>query len=142
MKMTLIRSLLLGAAILSAGAVSAQQKTLKFANQNAPGHPVIQGMERFKALVEERTQGRIRVNVFPGGQLGSDQANVSAMQAGTLEMASMNSGIFASIVPDFVVYDFPFMFADGREADAVVDGAFGRKLHAMLDDKGLVGLAY
>jgi len=142
MKMTLLRTLLLGMAMLAAGTASAQQKTLKFANQNAAGHPVIQGMERFKALVEERTQGRIRVNIFPGGQLGSDQANVSAMQAGTLEMAAMNSGIYASIVPDFVVYDFPFMFADGREADTVVDGAFGRKLHAMLEEKGLVGLAY
>jgi tripartite ATP-independent transporter DctP family solute receptor len=140
--LSFIQSLLLTAALAGAGTALAQQKTLKFANQNAPGHPVIQGMERFKALVEERSQGRIRVNVFPSGQLGSDQANVSALQAGTLEMASMNSGIYASIVPDFVVYDFPFMFANSKEADAVVDGPFGRRLHAMLEDKGLVGLGY
>lgn len=142
MKSMLIRSLVVAAAVLGASVTLAQQKTLKFANQNAAGHPIIQGMERFKSLVEERSQGRIRVNVFPGGQLGSDQANVSALQAGTLEMASMNSGIFASIVPDFVVYDFPFMFANGKEADAVVDGAFGRAMHARLSEKGLVGIAY
>jgi tripartite ATP-independent transporter DctP family solute receptor len=74
--------------------------------------------------------------------LGSDQANVSAIQGGTLEMASMNSGIFASQVRDFSVFDFPFMFASGQEADAVVDGAFGKKMHAKLEEKGLVGLGF
>jgi tripartite ATP-independent transporter DctP family solute receptor len=142
MKHAWMGSLLVAAALTASGGAMAQQKTLKFANQNAAGHPIIQGMERFKSLVEERSKGAIRVNVFPGGQLGSDQANVSALQAGTLEMASMNSGIFASVVPDFVVYDFPFMFASGKEADAVVDGAFGKKIHARLEARGLVGLAY
>jgi tripartite ATP-independent transporter DctP family solute receptor len=82
------------------------------------------------------------VNLFPGGVLGSDQANVSALQGGTLEMVSMNSGILASQVKDFAVFDFPFMFANTKEADAVVDGPFGKKMHAKLEEKGLVGLAY
>ena len=82
------------------------------------------------------------MTIFPGGTLGSDQANLSALQGGTLEMASMNSGILASIVKDFEVYDFPFLFGNGKEADAVVDGPFGTSLHKKLEDKGLVGLAY
>jgi tripartite ATP-independent transporter DctP family solute receptor len=67
---------------------------------------------------------------------------VSALQGGTLEIMMLNSGILASQVKDFEVYDFPFMFANGQEADAVVDGPFGQKLHAKLADKGIVGLAY
>jgi tripartite ATP-independent transporter DctP family solute receptor len=82
------------------------------------------------------------VQVFPGGALGSDQANVSALQGGTLEMAAMNSGIFSSLVKEFAIYDFPFLFATPAEADAVVDGPFGQNLHRKLEDKGLVGLAY
>ena len=54
----------------------------------------------------------------------------------------LNSGILASQVKDFAVYDFPFMFANAEEADAVVDGPFGQKLHAKLEEKGMVGLAY
>src|SRR6185369_10527159 len=50
--------------------------------------------------------------------------------------------ILASQVKDFEVYDFPFMFANAKEADTVVDGPFGQKLHAKLAEKGLVGLAY
>jgi tripartite ATP-independent transporter DctP family solute receptor len=124
------------------GIVSAQEKTIKFANQNAVGHPVVQGMEKFKEIVEKNSGGKLKVNVFPGGALGSDQANVSAIQGGTIEMASMNSGIFASQVKDFAVFDFPFMFASGKEADTVVDGAFGKKMHAKLEEKGIVGLGY
>jgi len=142
MKRMFLKTLAISLALAAFGAAHAQTKTIKFANQNAKGHPIVMGMEKFAELVESRSGGKLKVNVFPGGALGSDQANVSALQGGTLEMASMNSGIFASLVKDFAIYDFPFLFASPKEADAVVDGPFGRMLHAKLEDKGLVGLAY
>ena len=142
MKRLFIKTLLATAALATVGVAAAQDKVIKFANQNAAGHPIVQGMEKFAEIVAAKSGGKIKVNVFPGGQLGSDQANVSALQGGTLEMASMNSGIFASQVKDFAVFDLPFMFINGKEADAVVDGPFGQKMHAKLEDKGLVGLGY
>jgi tripartite ATP-independent transporter DctP family solute receptor len=142
MKRVFIKTVIATVAMAAMGIVSAQEKTIKFANQNAVGHPVVQGMEKFKEIVEKNSGGKLKVNVFPGGALGSDQANVSAIQGGTIEMASMNSGIFASQVKDFAVFDFPFMFASGKEADVVVDGAFGKKMHAKLEEKGIVGLGY
>ena len=142
MKRLFIQSVLAIAAAATFGSVAAQERAIKFANQNDKGHPVILGMEKFAELVAAKSGGRLKVTVYPGGALGSDQANVSALQGGTLEMASMNSGIFASVVREFAIYDFPFLFANAAEADAVVDGEFGKKLHARLADKGLVGLAY
>jgi TRAP-type transport system periplasmic protein len=142
MKRVFIKTVIATVAMAAMGIASAQEKTIKFANQNVAGHPIVQGMEKFKEIVEKNSGGKLKVNLFPGGTLGSDQANVSAIQGGTLEMASMNSGIFASQVKDFAVFDFPFMFASGKEADTVVDGAFGKKMHAKLEEKGLVGLAY
>lgn len=142
MKRLFLKTLAACVAVAAFGVAHAQTKTIKFANQNAKGHPVVMGMEKFAELVEAKSGGKLKVNVFPGGALGSDQANVSALQGGTLEMASMNSGIFASLVKDFAIYDFPFLFANPREADAVVDGAFGKSLHAKLEEKGLVGLGY
>jgi tripartite ATP-independent transporter DctP family solute receptor len=100
------------------------------------------GMEKFAEIVQAKSGGKIKVNLFPGGTLGSDQANVSAIQGGTLEMASMNSGIFANQVKEFAIYDFPFMFQNEKEADFIVDGPFGKNLHNKLQDKGIVGLAY
>jgi len=55
---------------------------------------------------------------------------------------AMNSGILASQVKEFAVFDLPFMFANSKEADAVVDGPFGKKMHAKLEEKGIVGLGY
>ena len=143
MKRIFIKTLIASVALAAAGVSIAQDvKTIKFANQNAAGHPIVLGMEKFKEIVEKNSGGKLKVNVFPGGALGSDQANVSAIQGGTLEMASMNSGIFANQVKEFAIFDFPFLFGSSKEADAVVDGPFGKKLHARLEDKGIVGLGY
>jgi len=143
MKRIFIKTLIASVALAAAGVSMAQDvKTIKFANQNTAGHPIILGMEKFKEIVEKNSGGKIKVNMFPGGALGSDQANVSAIQGGTLEMASMNSGIFANQVKEFAIFDFPFLFGSSKEADAVVDGPFGKKLHARLEDKGIVGLGY
>lgn len=120
----------------------AQEKTLRIATQNPKGHPIVLGLERFAELVEARSRGRIKVLVFPGGTLGSDEVSIAALQAGTLEMASLNSGILANQVGVFAVFDLPLLFSGDGEADAILDSPFGRSMHASLQAKGLVGLAY
>jgi len=92
--------------------------------------------------VAAKSGGKIKVNLFPGGVLGSDQANVSALQGGTLEMVVLNTGILASQVKELSIFDFPFLFANTKEADAIVDGPVGKKMHAKLEEKGIVGLSY
>ena len=130
------------ATLAATGLAGAQERSFKFALQNPKGHPLEVGAAKFAELVAAKSGGKMKVNVFPGGTLGGDAANVSALQGGTIEFVMLNSGILASQVKDFEVFDFPFMFANPKEADAVVDGAFGQKLHARLLDKGIVGLAY
>jgi tripartite ATP-independent transporter DctP family solute receptor len=145
MKRMLIKTLVAAAALAVVGMASAQdikERTIKFATQNPKGHPIVIGMEKFAEVVQAKSAGKIKVNLFPGGVLGGDAPNVSALQGGTLEMVSMNSGILASQVKEFAIYDFPFQFANAQEADAVVDGPFGKMMHDKLQDKGMVGLAY
>lgn len=144
MKRSMLKTLLTVAALAAFGTAGAQvqERTFKFGLQNPKGHPLEQGATKFAELVAQKSGGKLKVNVFPGGALGGDAQTVSALQGGTVEITALNSGILASQVKDFVVYDFPFMFANAKEADAVVDGPFGQKLHARLADKGIVGLAY
>ncbi len=125
-----------------AHAADIKERTIKFATQNPKGHPLVIGMEKFAEVVAAKSGGKIKVNLFPGGVLGGDAPTVSAMQGGTIDMATMNSGILASQVKEFAIYDFPFMFANEKEADAVVDGQFGKMMHNRLPEKGLVGLGY
>jgi len=142
MKRAFLKSVVAIAALAAAGASLAQERTIKFATQNPVGHPIELGMKKFAEIVQAKSGGKIKVNLFPGGQLGSDQANVTALQGGTLEMVSMNSGILASVAKEMTIVDFPFLFANAKEADAVMDGPVGKKLHAKLEEKGIVGLAF
>lgn len=128
--------------LCAANAQDVRERAFKVALQNPKGHPLVTGAEKFAEIVAAKSGGKLKLNLFPGGTLGSDAASVSALQGGTVEIVILNSGILASQVKAFEIYDFPFMFATPQEADAVVDGAFGTKLHAMLADKGIVGLAY
>ncbi|MDO4904961.1 MAG: TRAP transporter substrate-binding protein [Lautropia sp.] len=127
---------------IAAQAQEFQSRQLRLAIQNPKGHPAELGSQKFADLIKEKSGGRIKVRVFAGGVLGGDQQTVSALQGGTVQMTVLNSGILASNVPAMGVFDLPFMFQDAAEVDAIVDGPLGRKLHAALEDKGIVGLGY
>jgi TRAP-type transport system periplasmic protein len=142
MKRLFIKTVLAAVAVAACGVAAAQERTIKFATQNPAGHPIVLGMQKFADIVQAKSGGKMKVNLFPSGQLGSDQANVSALQGGTLEMVSLNTGILASLAKELTIVDFPFLFANTKEADAVMDGPVGKKLHAKLEDKGVVGLAF
>jgi tripartite ATP-independent transporter DctP family solute receptor len=142
MKRVFIQSIVAIAALAAFGSSLAQERTIKFATQNPKGHPIEMGMVKFAEIVAAKSGGKMKVNLFPAGQLGSDQANVTAVQGGTLEMVSMNSGILASVAKELAIVDFPFLFANAKEADAIMDGPVGNKLHGKLEEKGIVGLAF
>ena len=133
------------AALLPVGAALAQdikERTLKFAFQNQPDHPQGQGAKKFADLVAQKSGNKITVKLFPGGTLGGDVQTVSALQGGTVELTVLNAGILSSQVKAFEVFDFPFLFSNAQEADAVTDGAFGKNLFTKLAEKNLVGLGY
>lgn len=142
MKRLVVKSLVALVAVASMSMAFAADKELKLALQNPKGHPLEMGATKFAELVDSKTKGAVKVKVFAGGALGGDAQNVSALQGGTLDMVILNSGILASQVKEFAVYDFPFMFNNSEEADKIVDGEFGKALHAKLEEKGIVGLAY
>jgi tripartite ATP-independent transporter DctP family solute receptor len=142
MKRMFIKSVIATVALAAVGVVQAQTREFKLGTQNPKGHPIVTGAEKFAELVAAKSGGKLKVNVFAGGQLGGDAPTISAVQGGTVDFSLQNSGILASQVKDFEIYDFPFLFANPKEVDAIVDGAFGKKLHAKLQDKGIVGLGY
>ena len=121
---------------------SAQTRTIKFAFQNQTEHPQAMAAQKCADLVAAKSAGAMTVKLFPSGALGGDLQTVSALHGGTVEMTVLNAGLLAGQVKDFAVLDFPFLFNNAKEADAVVDGALGRKLLDKLIPKGLIGLGY
>jgi len=140
------RSLCVGLiALLPIAAAMAQdikERSIKFAFQNQKGHPQAEGAQKFADLVAQKSANKMQVKLFAGGTLGGDVQTVSALQGGTVEMTVLNAGILSSQVKAFEVFDFPFLFATPQEADAVVDGPFGKGLLDKLAEKNLIGLAY
>ena len=140
-----LSALVVGASLLGASlAAQAQikERTIKYAMQNSAGSAQYDAAVKFADIVKAKSGGKITVKVFGGGSLGKDVAVVSAMQGGTVEMCVMNSSLLAGVVKEMGVLDFPFVFPNEKVADAVVDGPFGKKLHGMLEAKGLVGISY
>ena len=136
---------LLTAAVACTGLAQAQDfpaRSVKFPSASNKGHPQVLGVEKFAELMAKKTNGKFKVQAFPGGALGPDLQTVSAMQGGTIEMTVMNASLLAGVSKEMAIFDFPFLFSNTREADAVSDGPVGQKLLDKLQEKGLVGLAY
>jgi len=130
--------------LMVAGSVHAQvrEQSFRWATANPTGHPIPMGGQKFADLVKEKSDGKMTVKIFAGGVLGGDVQVLSAVQGGTIDFSSMNSGILQSLVKEFAIVDFPFLFADAKEADAILDGPIGRQLADKLPGKGLINLAY
>ncbi|MCQ4259455.1 TRAP transporter substrate-binding protein [Stutzerimonas stutzeri] len=127
---------------LQAHAADYRDHTLRFAFQNVKDHPQGLGAQKFADLVSEKSGGKMKVRLFAGGTLGGDLQTVSALQGGTLDVTVLNSGILAAQVPDFALFDFPFLFESSEQAYAVMDGPVGQELGKRLESKGLIGLGY
>ena len=135
-------TLTLLAAATATFAADIKDRTIKFPIVNQLDHPQGIGAKKFAELVEAKSGGKIKVKIFPGGTLGGEQVVASSMQGGTVEASSMAPAQLVGMVKEFVVLDFPFSFANEREADFVLDGPVGKKLMDKLPEKGLIGLGF
>lgn len=140
----------IGLAIMAAscvfmtGAAQAQvrEHAFRFATTNPTGHPIPMGGVKFGELLAKKSGGKMTVKQFPGGVLGGDVQVLSAVQGGTIELTSMNAGILQGQIKEFAVVDLPFLFNNGKEADAILDGPIGKQLTDKMPEKGLVNLAF
>lgn len=113
---------------------------MKFAFSLAKDHPMGIGAQKFADLVAAKSGGKLKVNVFPNAVLGSDPQNLSAIRGGTLDFTTMATGLLAGLNKEFMVFDFPFLFRDFKEAYALSDGPIAKSLLAKLEEQGVVGL--
>ena len=130
--------------LAGAGAVSAQQPiVIKFSHVVALDTPKGKAAERFKQLVEERTKGRVKVEVYPNSSLFKDGEEMEALQLGSVQMLAPSLAKFGPLgVREFEVFDLPYIFDDTAELHKVTEGPVGKALFKKLEAKGIVGLAY
>jgi C4-dicarboxylate-binding protein DctP len=130
--------------LLPVGPVGAQQPiVIKFSHVAAPDTPKGQAANEFKRLAEERTGGKVKVDVFPNSMLFKDAEELDALQLGSVQMLAPVPGKFGPVgVPEFEVFDLPYMFPDLDALQRVYRGPVGAALLKKLEPRGLVGLAF
>lgn len=116
--------------------------TIRVGHVLAPTHPYQLGLEKFAELVNQKTNGKVKVEVFHSSQLGNERDMIEGLQLGTLEMTLVSTAPLSSFTKKFYVFDLPFMFQDVKAARKVVDSEIGTQLLDSLQDQGLVGLVY
>jgi C4-dicarboxylate-binding protein DctP len=135
---------LAAAAVFAAGAAFAQAPIIiKFSHVVAVDTPKGKAADYFKKLAEERTKGRVKVEVYPNSQLFKDGEEMEAVQLGSVQLLAPSLAKFGPLgVRDFEVFDLPYIFDDYNQLHKVTAGPVGQALFKKLEPKGLVGLAY
>jgi len=127
-----------------AGLASARMPiTLRFSHVVAEDTPKGRAASRFKTLVEERSGGRITVQVFPNAQLYGDHDEMQALQLGAVDLVAPSLSKFGRIgLPEFELFDLPFLFDNLSDVRRITQGALGQRLFNNLTRQGLVGLGF
>src|SRR5258706_2211193 len=116
---------------------------IKFSHVVAQGTPKGKGAEKFKQLAEERTKGKVKVEVYANSTLYRDTEEVDALQLAAVQMLAPSLAKFGPLgVREFEVFDLPYLFDNFDELHKVTRGPVGASLMKKLDSKGIVGLAY
>jgi TRAP-type transport system periplasmic protein len=131
------------ASILAMTGYSAQAETqLKLAHA-APDTDLQQTMSLFfKQQVEARTNGSVKVTIFPQGQLGNDQAMIDGARSGIIDIVMTGLNNLTGLVPDAGAFELPFMFPNRDLAYKVLDGEVGQGVSAQFTQHGLKMLGY
>ena len=127
-----------------AGSALAQQPiVIKFSHVVAVDTPKGKGAEYFKKLAEERTKGRVKVEVYPNSQLYKDGEEMEALQLGSVQMLAPSVAKFGPLgAREFEVFDLPYIFDSFADLHKVTDGPVGKKLFKKLETKSITGLAF
>jgi C4-dicarboxylate-binding protein DctP len=130
-------------ALSAASAVAQSPIVIKFSHVVAANTPKGSGAEFFKKLAEERTKGRVKVEVYANSTLYKDKEEVEALQLGAVQMLAPSLAKFGPLgVREFEVFDLPYLFDNYDELHKITRGAVGKQLLDKLQSKGIIGLAY
>jgi tripartite ATP-independent periplasmic transporter solute receptor, DctP family len=115
---------------------------LKAGHAVDPSHPYHRGLVEFARLIENRTNGKYRIDLYPSAQLGNERDMIEGLQLGTLDLVVTSTGPVSNFVPRMGVVDLPYLFKNRQHAYTVLDGPIGESLLEGFKGNGIVGLAF
>lgn len=115
---------------------------IRGATSNVESHPHYLGLVKFSELLAEKSGGRIQLETFHSGTLGSERDIVEGMQFNTIQVGAITSAPLSGFTDSFLVFDLPFLFENVQVARAVCDSDLGTEILASVEPAGLKGLAF
>lgn len=131
--------------MVTVGFASAGEMRLRLAHVFPQNTTVGAAADEFARLINERTDGRITIAVFPAGQLGGDEAIGRDLKRGSLDLAFVNPNSLVGLDPLFDFHILPYIASDYEEADQIFynpDGVIQRTLNSTLERNGMKALGY
>ncbi len=116
--------------------------TIKLGVVTKPGSAQNVVAEKFKELIEQRSNGDIKVKIFHSASLGNETEILQQIQMGTVEMGVITGGPFDTFDPIVRVINYPFLFKDNDQADKILDGPLGKEILKSLESSGFKGLCF
>ncbi len=141
MKAKFALALGLALALAATSAVKAQT-VLKSADIHPDGYPTVEAVIYMGKLLDERTKGRIKIQVFNNAVLGGEKDTIEQTQFGVIDFNRVSSAQFNNVVPETKVYGLPLLFRSVAHMRQTVDGPIGEEILAAFEPKGLVALCY
>lgn len=141
---SLARSVLLASMVfyLCACVVTDQKKVLKLAHGLDPNHSVHKGMVYMAERLEEKSGGKMGIEIYPSQQLGSERQCVELLQIGSLAMTKVSAAIMEGFAPKYRVLSLPYIFKTRDHSFRVLDGEIGNELLESGSDFWLKGLTF
>ncbi len=93
---------------------------------------------QFAQAVNRRSNGKLKIEVYPSGQLAREQATIDGLVSGTVDFAIQSTSYLIPLVPQYEALDMPFLFRDSKVAFRVLDGAIGDNLGGLTAAKGII----
>jgi TRAP-type C4-dicarboxylate transport system substrate-binding protein len=118
------------------------QKVLKLAHVLDTSHPVHRGMAFMADRLFELSKGRMRVDLYPSGQLGQERDLIELLQIGSLAMTKVSTAPLEAFVPDMKIFGIPYVFRDYEHCWKIYEGPIGEKLLLAGEKYFLRGMCY
>ena len=117
--------------------------TIRLAEVQPEDYPTTEGDKKFAEIVKQKTNGRINVQVYPGGTLGDENSVVSQVQSGgTVDMTRVSSATLTSFNPKMGLFALPYLFKDVNQEWAFLNSDKGQQMLKDLQSSNMMGLAY
>lgn len=138
------RALALAAALTLAplAPLHAQTVTLRSADIHPDGYPTVEAVKYFGQVLEQKSNGKYKVQVFFAGQLGGEKETIEQTRFGVIDLNRVNTAPFNNLIPETAVLGLPFLFRSVEHMYHVVDGPLGEEIGKAFEPHGLIVLGF